>query len=99
MLRHLLSWLLPSADPCMVLQVALALYIYGDFADSHGMLHEDRVSKAYAGLYAGLRPVYRWRYRHIPGPAPRWLYGNFIESYTLGNHIWWAAGLRSSCER
>jgi hypothetical protein len=27
----------------------------------------------------GFHPIKRWRYRHIPGPRPRWLVGNLLD--------------------
>lgn len=34
----------------------------------------------------GLRPVQRWRFRHIPGPPIGWMIGNLAEIVRLGRH-------------
>ncbi|KAL4438672.1 hypothetical protein ABPG77_006276 [Micractinium sp. CCAP 211/92] len=32
----------------------------------------------------GFHPIQRWRYRHIPGPKPRWLIGNLLDIHREG---------------
>jgi cytochrome P450 len=34
----------------------------------------------------GLRPLQRWRYRHIPGPCPGWMLGNLSAIVKAGKH-------------
>ena len=34
----------------------------------------------------GLRPIQRWRFRHIPGPRPAWMVGNLVEIVRMGKH-------------
>lgn len=35
----------------------------------------------------GHNPVARWRYRHIPGPKPRWMLGNALELKAKMAHV------------